>query len=167
MKSTIAYDTGEEDLDAKGQAAQNKGDFEGAIAKYDRAIMAEGNDSTAYYHRGCAYFVKRDWKKALADFQRHCDLRKDEANQVFAARFYIWLIRARLGDRETADKELSPYMEGHPAEWSGGWDAKVGKFLLGRINESDFLAALSDESGDGLILCGHETIAQQRHGGCR
>jgi len=146
LKSTMKYET-ETDLDAEGQAAWDKGDFNAAIATYTRAIKLDGGDVAAYYHRGCANFVKRDWRKALADFQRHCDLRKEEAYQVFPARFYIWLIRTRVGDREAADKELAPYMEGHPAEWSGGWDAKTGNFLLGRISEDDFLVSLSDNPG--------------------
>ena len=73
------------------------------IRKYEK------DHTCAYYLRGCANFIKRDWAKALSDFQHHCELRKEEKYQVFEARFYIWLIRARLGDREAADKELAPY----------------------------------------------------------
>jgi len=150
LKSTIKFETEESDpalqaekLETAGRTAEDKGDIDGAIAAYSRAIKLDPGDVGAYYLRGCANFIKRDWAKAVSDFQRHCDLRKEEKYQVFEARFYIWLIRARLGDREAADKGLAPYMEGHPVEWSGGWDAKFGNFLLGRITEDDFLLALS------------------------
>ena len=161
LKSTIKYETEESDpavqaekLETAGMTAQEKGDISGAIAAYSRMIKLGPADARAYYLRGCANFMKRDWAQALSDFQEHCELRKEEKYQVFAARFYIWLIRARLGDKETADKELAPYMEGHPAEWSGGWDAKIGDFLLGRISEDDFLASLSDSKGGGWFYAG-------------
>jgi tetratricopeptide (TPR) repeat protein len=103
LKSTTKYEI-ETDSNADAQAAVDKGDLNAAMAVYNRAIKLDGRDAVALYHRGCAYYVRRDWPKALADFQRHCDLRKSEAYQVFEARFYIWLIRSRLGDREKADK---------------------------------------------------------------
>jgi len=157
VKSTVKYET-ETDLKADAQTALDKGDLNAAMATYNRAIKLDGRDAAAYYHRGCGYYVKRDWPKALADFQRHCDLRKAEAYQVFEARFYIWLIRSRLGDREKADKELAPCLEGHPAEWSGGWHAKIGNFLLGRISEGDFLAALGENSGAAWFYAGMKRL---------
>jgi len=141
VKSTVKYEI-QTDSNVEAQNARDKGDQAAAMAIYNRALKADGRDPIALYHRGCAYYVNREWAKALADFQRHCDLRKDETNQIFAARFYIWLIRARLGDREKADKAITPYMAGHPAEWSGGWDAKTCNFLLGKMSEGDFVAAL-------------------------
>lgn len=165
LKSTIKYETEDSDpalkaekLETAGRTAEDKGDFDGAIAAYNRAIKLDPGDVAAYYLRGCAHFIKRDWAKALSDFQHHCELRKEEKYQVFDARFYIWLIRARLGDKEAADKELAPYMEGHPAEWSGGWHAKIGNFLLGRISEDDFLASLSDSPGGGWFYAGMKRL---------
>jgi len=165
LKSTIKFETEESDpalqaekLETAGKTAQDKGDINGAIAAYSQAIKLDPGDAAAYYHRGCANFMKRDWPKALSDFQQHCDLRKEEEYQVFQVRFYIWLIRARLGDREAADKELAPYMEGHPVEWSSGWDAKIGNFLLGRISEDDFLVSLSDNPGTAWFYAGMKRL---------
>jgi uncharacterized protein YecT (DUF1311 family) len=165
LKSAIKYETEESDpavkaekLETAGRTAQDKGDIDGSIAAYSRAIKLDPGDVGAYYLRGCANFIKRDWAKAVSDFQHHCDLRKEEKYQVFEARFYIWLSRARLGDREAADKELAPYMEGHPVEWSGGWHAKIGNFLLGRISEHDFLASLSDSPGGGWFYAGMKRL---------
>jgi uncharacterized protein YecT (DUF1311 family) len=165
VKSTIKYETDESDpvvkaekLETAGETALEKGDVNRAIAAYTQAIKLNPDGFSAYYARGCANFMKRDWANALSDFQRHCDLRKQEQYQVFPARFYIWLIRARLGDKEVADKELAPYMEGHPAEWSGGWDAKTGNFLLGRTSEDDFLASLSDNPGEAWFYAGMKRL---------
>jgi DNA-binding beta-propeller fold protein YncE len=165
LKSTIKFKTEESDpvlkaekLETAGRTAQDKGDINGAIAAYSRAIKLDPGDVSAYYHRGCANFMKRDWPTALSDFQHHCDLRKEEEYQVFPARFYIWLIRARLGDREAADKELAPYMEGHPVEWSSGWDAKIGNFVLGRISEDDFIVSLSDNPGTAWFYAGMKRL---------
>ena len=155
LKSTVKYDTETKaDPDAEAGAARDKGNYKTAIKIYDRAIKADGDDAPAYYGRGCTYFVMRDWTKALADFQRHCDLRKEEAYPAFPARFFIWILRARLGDRETADKEFAPYMEGHPAQWSGGGDAMVGNFLLGRISEDEFVASLRDNPQTAYFYAG-------------
>ncbi len=165
LKSAIKYETEDSDpalkaekLETAGRTAEDKGDIDGAIAAYSRAIKVDPSDVGAYSLRGCANFIKRDWAKALSDFQHHCELRKEEKYQVFEARFYIWLIRTRLGDREAADKELAPYMEGHPAEWSGGWHAKIGNFLLGRISEDDFLVSLSDSRGGGWFYAGMKRL---------
>ena len=165
LKSTIKFETEDSDpaiqaekLETAGRTAEDKGDIDGAIAAYSRAIKLDPGDVSAYYLRGCANFIKRDWAKALSDFQHHCDLRKEEKYQVFEARFYIWLTRARLGDREAADKELAPYMEGHPVEWSNGWHAKIGNFLLGRISEDDFLVSLSDSRGGGWFYAGMKRL---------
>lgn len=153
LKSTIKFER-ETDSEADAQTARENGDVDGALANYSQAIARDTSDAAAYYHRGCAYFAKRDWAKALADFRRHCELRKDQPYQVFEARFYIWLIRARLGEKEAADKELAPYLEGHPAEWSNGWHARIGNFLLGKISEDDFLKSLSDDKGEAYFYVG-------------
>ena len=165
LKSTIKFETEDSDptlkaekLETEGRAAEDKGDIDGAIAAYSRAIKLDPGDVSAYYLRGCANFIRRDWPKALSDFQHHCELRKEEKYQVFEARFYIWLTRARLGDKEAADKELAPYMEGHPVEWSNGWHAKIGNFLLGRISEDDFLVSLSDSRGGGWFYAGMKRL---------
>lgn len=157
LKSTTKYET-ETDSNAEAQAAVDKGDLKAAMDVYNRAIKLDGRDVAALYHRGCAYYINRDWTKALADFQRHCDLRKGEAYQVFEARFYIWLIRSRLGDREKADKELAPCLEGHPAEWSGGWHSKIGNYLLGRISEEDFLTTLGSDSCAAWFYAGMKRV---------
>lgn len=152
LKSTTKYDV-ETDSDAEAQDAWNIGDFDAAIAAYDRTIKRFPTDPAAYYHRGLGYYLKRDWKKALADFQRHCQLRKSEPNQLIQARFYVWLLRTRLGDQAAADKEFAPYMEGHPAEWSRGSDAILGNFLLGKTSEDDFIAAF-DNPGPAWFYAG-------------
>jgi len=49
--------------------------------------------------------------------------------------------RIRKGDAQLANQELSEYLasrsDGKPQDWS----ARVGAFLLGRLPESDFVAA--------------------------
>jgi lipoprotein NlpI len=102
--------------------------------------------------------MKRDWKQSPADFQRHSELRKADPYQVFSARFYIWLLQARLGNREAADQALTPLLKGHPPEWSGGWDAKTINFLLGKISEEDFLTALSDNPGAAWFYAGMKRL---------
>lgn len=156
-KSTTKYDV-QVDLDAEAKDAWDSGDFDTAIAMFNRALELDRRDAIAWYHRGLAYYLKRDWPKALADFQRHCELRKAEPNQLIQARFYLWLLHTRLGDPAAADKALAPYMEGHPPEWSRGWDAKIANFLLGKTSEEDFLAALSDNPGAAWFYAGMKRL---------
>jgi uncharacterized protein YecT (DUF1311 family) len=88
LKSTIKFETEESDpavqaekLETAGRTAQDKGDIDGAIAAYSRAIKLDPGDVGAYYLRGCANFIKRDWDNAVSDFQHHCDLRKEESTK--------------------------------------------------------------------------------------
>lgn len=157
LKSTIEF-TVDKDWDSEASNAWDEGDLSAVLVACDGALKKDPDDVTAYYYRGCVNYVKRDWKNALADFERHCELRKTEQDSAFPARFYIWLLRARLGDQQGADKQLAPGMEGHPPEWSGGWDAKVGNFLLGKTSEEDFVLSLNDNPGLAWFYAGMKRL---------
>ena len=51
-------------------------------------------------------------------------------------------------------------LEGQSAEWSNGWDAKTGNFLLGRISEDEFLTALSDDPADAWFYAGMKRLLE-------
>jgi tetratricopeptide (TPR) repeat protein len=117
------------------------GDIDGAIRDFGRAIEADPRTPWAYDERGLLYFNRRSWSESLADFRKACALSE---TQRCCARLYIWIIRARRGEREAADQELRAALRGDAARpgdaWYLEWYRKAGEFLLGDLAEPDFLA---------------------------
>jgi lipoprotein NlpI len=142
-----------------------KGDLQGAINDYGTAIAFGSKGDDVYYRRA---------NLEAADYRHYCDLSPED--QQFP-RMYIWLMRARLGETEAANKELSDYLakllkdekEAAPDADNGGdpedaaldaWVSKVGGFLLGRATEADLLAAATstaaistDPKVDSALQC--------------
>ena len=74
----------------------------------------------------------------MADYRRCCEL--SDKDQDYP-RLSIWLIRARLGETEAANRELSAYVD---KRWKGAsveWLSKVAGHLLGSVTEADLFAA--------------------------
>jgi len=53
-----------------GNDYYRKGDYDRAIAEYNRAIRADPNYIIAYIHRGNAYYNKGDYDRAIADYNQ-------------------------------------------------------------------------------------------------
>jgi tetratricopeptide (TPR) repeat protein len=114
-----------------------------AIADFNRALQFDPKDAITYLSRGNANFVARNWTGALRDYTRFCEL--SPRNQHYAyARFGIWMIRSRLGEREAADKELGTHFTAAP----GSWVSKVEAYLIGGLSEADFLAAAASRNAN-------------------
>jgi tetratricopeptide (TPR) repeat protein len=63
--------TGELDQTAaahRGATLYGRGDYDGAIAAFDRAISLNPNDDFSLYERGLAWLARPDYNRALADF---------------------------------------------------------------------------------------------------
>lgn len=65
----------EEDFLQAGIAHAKNGDYEAAIALYDRAIATGKQVTAAYYHRGLAYYDRGEIERAIADYDLslNCD----------------------------------------------------------------------------------------------
>src|SRR5262249_41753177 len=61
-------------FDLRGNARQEKGRLEAAIADYDHAIKLDPMLMTAYFHRGVARYNRGDWDGAVADFTQAYEL---------------------------------------------------------------------------------------------
>lgn len=101
-------------------------------------VLQTGAD---YHAQGCADYNARRLTNALADFRKSCELGSDNQDYSY---FRIWLIRARLGEKEAATQELAAYLEHRKAQNPDDWPSKVGRFLAGQLSESDFLKAADD-----------------------
>ena len=121
----------------RGYAKLLKNDVDNAITDYTRAIDLQPKHVYGYRSRGDAYFLKRNWNEALADYRRSCELDSQDEGYSQAK---IWLIQMRLGYKETADKELAAYRE-RMMFAPDDWTLKITAFLLGKTNESEFVAA--------------------------
>jgi lipoprotein NlpI len=56
-------------------------------------------------------------------------------------RLSISLIRTRLGETDAASKELSAYLDRRQKTRAGDWFSKVAEHLLGKLSETELLAA--------------------------
>jgi lipoprotein NlpI len=167
----------------RGLAKSAKGDTDGAVADYTKAIEIKPDFADAYARRGNLKKEKGDLNGALADINkaiqvdpkfswayhyRGC-LRYDQ--RAFAdamadfrkllsldpsrdyARFRVWLIRARQGEAAAATTELQTYLAGRPAAKPNDWTQEIGRFLAGQVSEHDFLSAAN--AGEHKTKEGH------------
>jgi lipoprotein NlpI len=119
-------------LVARGIARERLGDWLGAIEDYTRGLEVDPDDDTARFQRGLAHYALGMWEKAHADLLR---ARQDES------RLYRWLVAARRGQREAADRELAPTAQTRDP---GEWLSYVAAYLIGSLDEEKFLSAASD-----------------------
>src|SRR5436305_1509361 len=63
-----------DDYNSRGLAKEAKGDHDGAIADYNRAIADDPKQPSAYMNRGFAKEAKGDLDGAIADYNRAIEL---------------------------------------------------------------------------------------------
>ena len=124
----------------RGISRKHNGDLDGAMADDNQAIELDPKYAPGYNSRGNTNAVMRNWAAALADYRQCCELSSTDQDYP---RLYIYLIRARLGERDAARKELFAYLGNRkkPASASGDWVATIAGYLLGSVTEADFFAA--------------------------
>ena len=108
---------------------------------YAHAIQAVPQNGGVYHDRGCFYYNAYQFTNALADFRKSCELGSDSQDYSY---YRIWLIRARLGEKDAATQELATYLEHRDAQKSNDWPSKVGHFLTGQLSETDFFKTAAD-----------------------
>lgn len=67
----------------RGNAYQNRGDLDRALADYGKAIDLDRNDADAYLNRGIAFLSKSDVDRAVADFSKAIELKPKYAAAYF------------------------------------------------------------------------------------
>ncbi|MGB8353532.1 MAG: tetratricopeptide repeat protein [Chthoniobacteraceae bacterium] len=122
----------------RGATKAAKGDMEGAIADYNHVIELDPNLLSAYFNRGNAKALMRRWEDALGDYQHSSEL--PGAYQAYS-HLYIWLIRARMNQTETANRELTAFLDKRWDSEPGDWFSKVAGHLTGSVAEADLFAA--------------------------
>lgn len=108
------------------------GDLDGALADYNRAIELDPKSAATYNNRADLFFATRKWGAALGDYNRFFELSKEDQEYP---RLYVWLIRARTGQTDAANKELTAYLQQRGS--TADWFSTVASYLLGRISDAD------------------------------
>jgi tetratricopeptide (TPR) repeat protein len=124
----------------RGLIKAQKNDLDGAIADSSQALDLDPKNVQAFYDRGFAKLAKGNLDGALSDMKEFCDLDPKDHNADHA-RLYLWLISKAQNSKTDADQELSDALENR---WNSSPDeltSKTAAFLLGRINEAEYLAA--------------------------
>ena len=129
---------------------QMKGNLDGALADYSSAIELNPKDAGSYNNRAALYFLAHNWRAALDDYNRLFQL--SNQSQDFP-HLYVWLIRARMGERDAANKELTDYLDQRGNGARNAWYSNVASFLLGRASEVELLAVA--KIPDSLSKTGH------------
>jgi tetratricopeptide (TPR) repeat protein len=68
----------------RGNAFDDAGDHDGAIADYTQSIKFKPDYAQTYYNRGLSYNDKQDYASALADFAQAIKLRPDFGRAYYA-----------------------------------------------------------------------------------
>jgi tetratricopeptide (TPR) repeat protein len=135
---------------SRGAARAMKGDLDGALADYNHAIELNPKDAATYNNRAGLFFSVRNWAAALEDYNRVFELSKE--GQEYP-RLYVWLLQARTGQTDAANKELVEYLQqrGNTVDWF----STVASYLLGGISDADLLAAAksSNKKKESGQLC--------------
>ncbi len=105
------------------------------LSQLPLSALADGRE---YHDQGINHYNACNFTNSLADFRKSCELGSDTQDYSY---FRIWLIRARLGEKNAATLELAAYLERRKAQKPDDWPSKVGRFLAGQLSESDFLNA--------------------------
>jgi hypothetical protein len=143
--STVHLDFREREYGGLASDAFEAGNFDQALAQVSQFLELQPNNSWALELRGTTRYLTQQWDGAVQDFSHLGAVNTGMANY---AQFYVWSVRARMGQMEAATRSLAAYL-GLGAKANGDpWETKVGTFLLDRLTEEDFFRAASRESGD-------------------
>lgn len=94
----------------RGMIYAEQGDFERALADYERALEFDAQTTSIHINRAGAYFRMGDYERALAEYDRALELDPEDDNN-FVRRGNVYL---RMSDYERAIFELDRAIEINP-----------------------------------------------------
>lgn len=161
----------------RSNARQQKHDMDGAVADIAKIIELDpAHAAPQYTKRGFLNYDRRSFKEAIFDFRRATQLAP--AGEPYA-RVWLWLARARLGERAEATKELLSQFK--QAAKGAEWVTTIARFLGGQATEAELLtAARSNDAatdrgqrceayfyaGSKLLIDGQKDAARERFKKC-
>jgi tetratricopeptide (TPR) repeat protein len=100
----------------RGAEHYKQGNYDKAIADFDKAIALDPNDVAAYINRGSAYVRKGQMEKAIADYDQAIDIAPDYA-EAYTGRGAILYVEKAY---EEAIEDFTQAIEVNP-EFSGAY----------------------------------------------
>jgi tetratricopeptide (TPR) repeat protein len=129
----------------RGMCLNAVGQFQQAVAEYNKAINLDGADGEAYLGRGVSYFNSGQLKPALSDFERAEKLAADRASQCL---HFIGMCHAASGDHRSALTFFNRALVMTPPYIEAYFGRGCSHFALGHFDEAikNFEQALSGKT---------------------
>ena len=121
---------------SRGDAKLRKGELEGAIADYDRALELEPKNSYVYWSRGIAKHDKGDLEGSIADYDRAIEIYPKEGDFYFSR----GIAKEDKGDSEGAMSDYDRAIEIQPKHgelYNRRGNLKWKKDLEGAMSDYD------------------------------
>jgi len=143
-----------EALVGRGELKRCMGDWIGAVTDLDQALKLDPDSSQARLSRGVLRQAKGDPAGALTDLRHYREVAPKDPNADYAA-LWIWIIHADQGLKASADQELSAALNLNWNGRPGDLVSQHARFLLGQIDEEQYLAdpAVADRKEDSGRVC--------------
>lgn len=118
---------------------QKRGETNAALADYIQWLGTDPESFTlpeAYDGLGNLKEYMLQWQSALDTFRKAMAFNSPPEE----ARFHIYLLECRLGEKTQAQKELNAFIQSIPPSKAKDWTTSIAHFLAGTLNETDFLS---------------------------
>ncbi len=113
----------------EGVAASRTGDHDGAIAKFNEAIVALPGCYDCYYNIGFAYAQKKDYEKAEGAFKKSLELKADYV-EAYNGLATIYNAQKRFDDAQVASQKAAELAAAAGPAGGGGVDALYNQGVI-------------------------------------
>lgn len=117
---------------------QKCGDSDAALADLSRFLALDPRSfhvPEIYEAMGYARENLHQWEAALEDFRKALTYNSPPDG----SRFEAFLLQCRLGEKHQGMKDLAAYVHTIPASKTNDWSASIANFLMGNLDEKEFL----------------------------
>lgn len=101
----------------RAHAYINIGEFAVSAATFEIALRLDPSNWDCWYHQGVAYYLSRQYDRALASFQE--TLKRSELfDDIVATKDWLWMTLTRLGRHEEAAEIVKDIKPGHEVQYA-------------------------------------------------